>query len=90
MEAFTMTTISLRLPDTLSQRLEQEMVSSHQSRSELIRLALENFLHERQRQRLLSAFAAEAALLDREEIAALAADFADAEDEALERAERLQ
>ncbi|MBS1225835.1 MAG: Ribbon-helix-helix protein, copG family, partial [Proteobacteria bacterium] len=72
-----MTTISLRLPDTLSQRLEQEMVSSHQSRSELIRLALENFLHERQRQRLLSAFAAEAALLDREEIAALAADFAD-------------
>jgi len=85
-----MTTISLRLPDTLSQRLEQEMVSSHQSRSELIRLALENFLHERQRQRLLSAFAAEAALLDREEIAALAADFADAEDEALERAERLQ
>ena len=85
-----MTMISLRLPDTLSQRLEQEMVSSHQSRSELIRLALENFLHERQRQRLLSAFAAEAALLDREEIAALAADFADAEDEALERAERLQ
>lgn len=85
-----MTTISLRLPDTLSQRLEQEMASSHQSRSELIRLALENFLHERQRQRLLSAFAAEVALLDREEIASLAADFADAEDEALERAERLQ
>lgn len=84
-----MTTISLRLPDDLSQRLEQEMASSHQSRSELIRLALENLLHERQRQRLLTAFAAEAALLDREEIAALATDFADAEHEALERAERI-
>lgn len=39
---------------------------------------------------LLDAFAAEAALLDREEIATLAADFAEAEDQALERAERLQ
>lgn len=85
-----MTTISFRLPDDLSQRLEQEMASSHQSRSELIRLALETFLHERQRQRLLAAFTAEAALFDREEIAALAADFADAENEALEWAERPQ
>jgi metal-responsive CopG/Arc/MetJ family transcriptional regulator len=83
-----MTTISLRLPDDLSQRLEQEMASSRQSRSDLIRLALENFLRERQRQRLLAAFAAEATLLDREEIAGLAADFADAEDEALAQAER--
>lgn len=85
-----MTTISLRLPDDLSQRLEQEMASSHQSRSELIRSALENFLRERQRQRLLAAFAAEATLLDREEIAELADDFADAEDQALERAEQPQ
>jgi len=85
-----MTTISLRLPDALSQRLEQEMASSHQSRSELIRLALENFLHERQQQRLLAAFAAEAALLDREEITAVADDFADAEEQALERAEQLR
>ena len=85
-----MTTISLRLPDDLSRRLEQEMASSHQSRSELIRLALENFLHERHRQRLLTAFAAEAALLDQEEIAALPADFAEAEDQALEQAERFQ
>lgn len=85
-----MTTISLRLPDALSQRLEQEIASSHQSRSELIRLALENFLHERQRQRLLSAFAAEVALLDREEIAAVAEDFADAEEQALARAEYLR
>ena len=85
-----MTTISLRLPDALSQRLEQEMASSHQSRSELIRLALENFLYERQRQRLLAAFAAEAALLDREEIAAVAEDFADAEEQALAQAEQLR
>ena len=85
-----MTTISLRLPDDLSQRLEQEMASSHQTRSELIRSALENFLRERQRQRLLAAFAAEATLLDREEIAELADDFADAEDQALERAEQPQ
>ena len=85
-----MTTISLRLPDALSQRLEQEIASSHQSRSELIRLALENFLHERQRQRLLAAFAAEVALLDREEIAAVAEDFADAEEQALARAEYLR
>lgn len=85
-----MTIISLRLPDELSQRLEQETVSSHQSRSDLIRLALENFLRERQRQRLLAAFAAEAALLDREEIAVLAEDFAEAEDQALDRAEQIR
>lgn len=85
-----MTTISLRLSDALSQRLEQEIASSHQSRSELIRLALENFLRERQQQRLLAAFAAEAALLDREEITAVADDFADAEEQALERAEQLR
>lgn len=85
-----MATISLRLPDDLSQHLEQEIASSRQSRSELIRLALEHFLRERQRQRLLAAFAAEAALLDWEEIATLAAAFADAEDEALAQAERPQ
>jgi len=83
-----MTTISLRLPDALSQRLEQEMASSHQSRSELIRLALESFLRERQQQRLLAAFAVEVALLDREEIAGVADDFADAEDQALARMEQ--
>jgi len=85
-----MTTISLRLPDALSQRLEQEMASSHQSRSELIRLALENFLGERQQQRLLAAFAAEAALLDQEEIAGVANEFVDAEEQALARAEQLR
>ena len=42
----------------------------------------------RQRQRLLAAFAAEAALLDREEIAAVAEDFADAEEQALAQAEQ--
>jgi metal-responsive CopG/Arc/MetJ family transcriptional regulator len=84
-----MTTISLRLPDDLWRRLEQEIASSRQSRSEVIRLALENFLREQQRQRRLAAFAAEATLLDRDEIAALAAEFADAEDQALERAEQV-
>lgn len=85
-----MTTISLRLPDDLAQRLEQEIASSHQSRSELIRTALESFLRERQRQRLLAAFAAEVVLLDREEITMLAEDFVEAEDRALERAEQLR
>jgi len=37
---------------------------------------------------LLAAFAAEAALLDREEIAAVAEDFADAEEQALAQAEQ--
>ena len=85
-----MTTISLRLPDDLTQRLEQETHLSRQSRSELIRAALERFLYERQRQRVLAAFAVEAAQLDQDEIATVAAEFADAEDEALERAEQIR
>lgn len=68
-----MTTISFQLPDDLAHRLEQETALSQQSRSDLIRIALERFLNERHRRRLLSAFAAEAAALDRTEIAVLAA-----------------
>jgi metal-responsive CopG/Arc/MetJ family transcriptional regulator len=83
-----MTTISLRLPDDLADRLEQELAFSQQSRSDLIRVALEHFLHERHRQRLLAAFAAEAAALDREESALLATEFADAEEQALQQAEQ--
>lgn len=84
-----MTTISLRLHYDLTQRLEQETRLSRQSSSELIRSALEYFLYERHRQRLLAVFAAEAAQLDQDEIAMVAAEFADAEDQALERAEQL-
>jgi hypothetical protein len=40
-------------------------------------------------QRLLAAFAAEVAILDQDEIADLAAECADAEDEALERADQI-
>lgn len=83
-----MTTISFQLPDDLAHRLEQETALSQQSRSDLILIALERFLNERHRRRLLSAFAAEAAALDRTEIAALAAEFADAEEQALQRAEQ--
>lgn len=56
----------------------------------MIRSALEHFLYERQRQRVLAAFAAEAAQLDQDEIATVAVEFADAEDEALERAEQIR
>jgi metal-responsive CopG/Arc/MetJ family transcriptional regulator len=83
-----MTTMSLRLTDDLAQRLDEEITVSHESRSEVIRCALETFLRDRQRQRLLAAFAAEASLLDRDELTALAADFADAEAQALEKAEQ--
>ena len=40
--------------------------------------------------KLLAAVAAEVAMVDREEIAVLAAEFADAEDQALERAEQMR
>ena len=85
-----MTTISLRLPDDLAERLEQEINLSQQSRSDLIRAALEYFLRERYRQRLLDAFAAEATALDREELTSLAMEFAEAEEQALQRAGQLQ
>lgn len=83
-----MTTISLRLPDDLAERLEQEMSLSRESRSDLIGAALEYFLHERRRQRLLETFAAEAAALDREEATSLAVEFAEAEEQALQWAEQ--
>ncbi len=84
-----METISLRLPSTLVQRLEKELSLSQRSRSQLLREALEDYLARRERARLLEEFQAEAAALDRGELTELAADFAAAETEALERAEKV-
>ena len=44
----------------------------------------------RRRQRLLAAFTAEATMRDRKELTTLAAELAEAEDQALKRAEQLQ
>ena len=82
-----METISIRLPDDLARRLRKEMQCCEQSRSELIRDALTYYLHERERQRVLAAFAREASELDLQEIETLASDFAAVEQEALDKAE---
>ncbi len=82
-----METIYIRLPDDLARRLRTEMQCCEQSRSELIRDALTYYLQERERQRVLAAFAREASELDSKEIETLASDFAAAEQEALDKAE---
>ena len=83
----TMETISLHLPDDLIQRLERQATVAGRSRSMLIREVLESYLRECERQCLLAAFAVEAGQLSPTESVALAEEFAEAEAEALERAE---
>ena len=51
---------SLRLPDELEERLEQEARREGVARSEVARIAIAEFLFRRERERFLAAFVAEA------------------------------
>lgn len=50
-----MSSLTLRLPEPLDARLTQQAALEACSRSELVRLALEKFLRERERERQLAA-----------------------------------
>lgn len=55
-----MPSLSLRLPDDLDQRLENEALRSGVPRSEVARAAISEFLARRERERLLAELVAEA------------------------------
>ncbi len=55
-----MSTLSLRIPDDLDRRLEEEASREHKSRSELVREAVADYLVRKEKERFLSDFVAEA------------------------------
>lgn len=55
-----MSALSLRIPEELEQRLDNEARRAGVPRSEIARTALEDFLARRERERFLAAFVAEA------------------------------
>jgi predicted transcriptional regulator len=90
-DANPMGALSLRLPDDLEQQLSQEARLSGQSRSQLLREALDGLLCRRRQERAQAALRGAASALaadpsSREEVLEIAADFLPAENEALARA----
>ena len=84
---------SLRLPDDLESRLDEEARREGVARSEIARAAIAEFLAQRERQRTLAAFVAEAraAYADpkiRKDALALAEDAVSLDNEGLRVAER--
>lgn len=84
--------VSLRLPAHLEQQLNEEARRSGQPRSQLLREALENLLHQRREERALAALKLAAVALASDagacaEAREIAADFLLAENEALAGAE---
>jgi metal-responsive CopG/Arc/MetJ family transcriptional regulator len=87
-----MGTLTLRLPEKLDQQLSQLAELSQLNRSEVARAALEKYLHDRERERLLGTMAEAFRLLATNpqahaESMAIADDFAVADNEALAIAE---
>jgi len=87
-----MSSISLRLTEGLEQRLVEAARIERKSRSELVREALREFLHRRERERFMAAMVAEArqAYGDpeiRRQAMALAEEFLPLDNEALDIAE---
>lgn len=83
---------SLRLPEELEEKLEQEARREGVARSEVARIAIAEFLTRRERERFLAAFVAEAraAYGDpaiRSEALAIAEEALPLDNEALDRAE---
>ncbi|MFO1205156.1 MAG: ribbon-helix-helix protein, CopG family [Burkholderiales bacterium] len=83
---------SLRLPDDLEEKLDQEARREGVPRSEVARLAIAEFLARRERERFLAAFVAEAKAAYgnpaiREEALAIAHEALPLDNEALDRAE---
>ena len=83
-----MRTLSIRLPDGLEQRLDREADTSGSSRSEVARMAIAEYLEERERARFLAEIAEDADRLKGDpEALAVAEDFLPLENEAMELAE---
>jgi predicted transcriptional regulator len=87
--------LSLRLPDDLEQRLNREAELAGRSRSEVIRDAVTQFIAQRERERFMAEYVAEAkagysdpAL--RREALEIAEEALPLDNEALDRAEGLQ
>lgn len=87
--------LTLRLPENLDARLNALSALENSSRSELARMALEKFLSEMEREKLLAGMAMAGRFLAqnpaaRSESANLAEDFSLADSEALTLAEKRQ
>jgi predicted transcriptional regulator len=87
-----MPALSLRLPEDLDHRLEEEARREGLPRSEVARQALSDYLTRRERERFMSELVAEAraAYTDeamRREALEMAEDFQEADNEALDKAE---
>ncbi len=82
-----MATLNLRLDDDLDRRLAREAELAEETRSEVARQAIEQFLSDRQRQRFLSEIARAARERGAAEGLALAEEALDIDNEALALAE---
>lgn len=87
-----MPSLSLRLPDDLEQRLDKEARLEGVPRSEVARAAIDDFLARRERERFLAELVAEARAAYgnqkiRGEASALAEEFLDSDNAALDLAE---
>ena len=87
-----MGTLTLRLPEQLDARLSLFAKLEDSSRSELVRMALEKFLRDKERERLLAEVVQAAHFLATDpaqaESNAIAAEFAAADNEALAQIEQ--
>lgn len=87
-----MSTVSLRIPDELDERLSREASRENKSRSEMLREAVSEYLDRKEKERFLNEFVAEtrAGYGDpgiAEDARAIAEDFLPAENEALDSTE---
>ncbi len=87
-----MKTLSIRVPDDLEQRLDEEARLAGKRRSELARDALDRFLDESRRQRFMAEMRRASEFLSTDsdavaEVRRLSGEFADADAESLEIAE---
>lgn len=87
-----MGTLSIRLPDELDQKLEQEARLVQKKRSELAREAIAEYIKARERERFMAEFLAEAKTVYsdetlRQEAREMAEDFLPLDNEALDSAE---
>jgi len=85
-------TLNLRLPDSLDRQLTALAAQTHQNRSDLARTALEKFVRDQERERLIAEMVEAAQFLAtnpeaRAESIAIAEEFLPLDNEALDRAE---
>ncbi len=87
-----MATLNLRLPDSLDRQLSALAAQTHQNRSDLARAALEQYLRDQERERLMAEMETAFRVLAtnpeaRAERIAIAEDFLPLDNEALDLAE---